>query len=159
MMGWAEPAHPGTGGTPAHPRRYNPPMSDDGGRIDKVELARLNHELVDAERRGAGGVEFFERLLDERCVVRRGDGTLVDRSCFIEALGDPRNSSDELTTEICQVQVFGDQAFVEALVRLRGRRRGNEVDGTFRNLRFFERRDGEWRLVMWFNKRLPASES
>ena len=75
------------------------------------------------------------------------------------ALADPGNVNEILETEIRQIQVLGYQAFVEALVRLKGRRRGKEVDGTFRNLRLFERRDGVWRLVMWYNKALPDWEA
>jgi ketosteroid isomerase-like protein len=52
-----------------------------------------------------------------------------------------------------------DQALVEVWVYLRGARGGHPVDATFRNLRFFERKDDGWRCVMWFNKPLRPSSN
>jgi ketosteroid isomerase-like protein len=116
------------------------------------ELRRLNIELTEQERRGVDAVAWFEGVLDDRLVFRRGNGTVVDKDGFLEGLKDPGNTNEVLTTEIRQVQMLGDQAFVEAEVRLKGTRGGKPVDGTFRNLRLFERQADGWRCVMWFNK-------
>jgi hypothetical protein len=120
------------------------------------QLAKLNRELTKEEKRGADGSEFFRQLLDERLVLIRADGSTVDKDGFLAGLADAKNVSEVLTTQIRQVSVMADQAFVEALVRLKGIRGGKPVDGSFRNLRLFERHDDGWRCVMWFNKRLDS---
>ena len=121
---------------------------------DLERLLELNLELGRHEQRSADGRVDLEGLLDERFTFRRGDGSIADRQEFLDGLADPGNRSDVLTTDVRQVQVLGDQAFVEAWVYLRGTRRGKPVDGTFRNLRLFQRTDDGWRCVMWFNRPL-----
>jgi ketosteroid isomerase-like protein len=124
------------------------------------ELLRLNLEITEQERRGADGAGFFGDVLDDRLCFRRGDGSTIGKDEFLSGLGDPSNVSETLTTTIRQVQVLGDQAFVEAWVYLKGARGGRRIDGEFRNLRFFERTsDGAWRCVMWFNKPVQSRSS
>jgi ketosteroid isomerase-like protein len=122
---------------------------------EAAKLLQLNLDITEAER--SADQPFFADMLDDRLCFRRGDGSTVGKQEFLDALGDSRNESKVLTTTIRQVQVLDDQAFVEAWVYLKGSRGGREVDGTFRNLRFFERTDDRWRCVMWFNKPLRPS--
>lgn len=110
--------------------------------------------MSEHESRGGAGTEFFEGLLADGFTFRRANGTSTDRTGFLEALGDAGNATESLTTTVRQIQVLGDQAFVEAHVHLIGRRGVKPVDATFRNLRLFEYANGEWRLVMWFNRRI-----
>jgi len=120
------------------------------------ELTRLNLLFGDWELRGQDDQarEQFNHYLDANLLFRRGDGTTASKQNFLDDLGDAENASERLDTDVTQVQVFGDQAIVVAHVYLKWRRRGNPVDGTFRNIRLFEQQDGVWRCVMWFNKRM-----
>jgi ketosteroid isomerase-like protein len=121
------------------------------------ELLRLNLEITEQERRGAEATPFFEHMLDDRLCFRRGDGSTIGKKEFLAGLADPGNTNEVLTASIRQAQILDDQAFVEAWVYLKGNRGGRLIDGTFRNLRFFERpSNGTWRCVMWFNKPLPS---
>lgn len=130
-------------------------MDDESAVHDVGLLLQLNLDLGEQERLGAEGRAFFERWLDARFRFRRGDGSTVDKEEFLDGLGDPANRSDVLTTDVRQIQVMDDQAFVEAWVYLDGTRRGNPVNGAYRNLRLFERGADGWHCVMWFNKPLP----
>jgi ketosteroid isomerase-like protein len=121
---------------------------------DEQKLLRLNLEMGEQELTGAASVAFFDELLDANFWFRRGNGSTVDKQGFLDGLADPGNRSDVLTTDVRQVQVLGDQAFVEAWVELEGTRGGKPVVGTFRNLRLFERAGDTWRCVMWFNKKV-----
>jgi hypothetical protein len=122
-------------------------------REEERQLMELNRELTEQEKRGAAGREFFRKLLDERFSFIRTDGSTVDKDGFLIGLADAGNTSEVLTTQIRQVRVMGSQAFVEALVHLKGTRSGQPIEGTFRNLRLFERRDEDWCCVMWLNRR------
>jgi hypothetical protein len=126
------------------------------------EIAELTYDNVrfgEEERNGAGGRSFFEQALDDTFRFRRGDGSVDTKDDFLRGLNDPANTSETLTTEVLQVQILGEQAFVEAQVRFKGRRRGADVEGVFRNLRLFEKRADMWRCVMWFNKRIGSLDS
>jgi hypothetical protein len=119
---------------------------------DAQKLLQLNLEMGERERVGAGSGAFFGELLDANFCFRRGTGTTVDKQGYLDGLADPGNRSDVLRTDVRQIHVLGDQAFVEAWVYLEGTRGGKPVIGTFRNLRLFERAADGWRCVMWFNK-------
>jgi len=102
-------------------------------REEERQLMELNRELTEQEKRGAAGREFFRKLLDERFSFIRTDGSTVDKDGFLIGLADAGNTSEVLTTQIRQVRVMGSQAFVEALVHLKGTRSGQPIEGTFRN--------------------------
>lgn len=119
---------------------------------DMAELTRLNEEFTEQERRGAAGVDFFSDALADDLCFRRASGKVVDKQAYLEGLKDPENTNDVLTSEIAQVGVVEDWALVEVAVRLKGTRGGVAVDGTFNNLRVFERTSNGWKCVLWFNR-------
>src|SRR4051812_10108780 len=133
-------------------------MKVGGSGDDAHALLELNLEMGRQELLGAAGRGFFDHLLDERFQFRRGNGSIADKQEYLDGLGGPGDSSDVLTTDARQLQILGDQAFVEAWVYLNGTRHGQPVDGTFRNLRLFERAPDGWRCVMWFNKPLAQPD-
>ena len=114
--------------------------------------------MTEEERRGADGAPFFEATLDARLAFRRGDGTVTDKVGFLAGLEDPGNTNEALTSETRQLLVFEDQAMAEVVVALVGTRGGKPVEGSFRNLRLFERQPDGWRCVMWFNKRVTQRD-
>jgi ketosteroid isomerase-like protein len=126
--------------------------SDDNGLRQLIDV---NMGFVENERLGAKGRQFFLERLDDNLQFRRGRGAIATKKSFIDDLGRPGNASEVLTAELRQVQVLGDQAFVEVIVYLKGTRGNKPIDGHFRNLRFFERNEnGDWKCVQWFNKGL-----
>jgi len=126
--------------------------------VDDIEnLRQINLQLADWELQGPHAPrDKVAAVLDERFLFRRVKGN-VDRDGFLAGLVDPKNRSDELVARIGQIQVFGQQAFVEVFVFLDGVRGGDPVKGWFRNLRVWEKlSDGCWRCVFWFNKPLDS---
>ena len=104
-----------------------------------AELVKTNLRFGEEERSGPRGKSFFEQTLDDTFYFRRGNGSIATKQDFLAGLEDPDNTSELLTTEILQVQMLGEQAFVEARVQFKGRRGGDDVEGVFRNLRLFEK--------------------
>jgi ketosteroid isomerase-like protein len=125
--------------------------------VDDVEyLRQINTQLGEWELQGPQATrEQVAAVLDERFWFRRAKGGMVDRDGFLTGLADPQNRSSELVSRVGQIQVLGEQAFVEVFVFLDGERGGKAVKGWFRNLRVWEKQpDGQWRCVFWFNKPL-----
>jgi ketosteroid isomerase-like protein len=122
---------------------------------DIEALRQINLQLADWELQGATAPrDQVAAVLDERLLFRRAKRD-VDRDGFLAGLADPANQSRQLEARIVQIQVLGDQAFVEVFVFLDGLRGGNPVKGWFRNIRVWEKQsDGCWRCVFWFNKQL-----
>jgi ketosteroid isomerase-like protein len=126
--------------------------------VDDIEtLHQINLQLADWELQGPQAPrDKVEAVLDDRFLFRRAKGN-VDRDGFLAGLADPKNRTDELVARIGQIQVFGEQAFVEAFVFLDGLRNGDAVKGWYRNLRVWEKQsDAVWRCVFWFNKPLDS---
>ena len=127
--------------------------------VGDIEYLRtVNLQLADWELQGPhASRDEVAAVLDEQFRFRRAKGGAVDRDGFLDGLTDGKNRSDELVARIVQIQVFGEQAFVEVFVYLNGLRGGNAVNGWFRNLRIWEKQaDGQWRCVFWFNKPLAS---
>jgi ketosteroid isomerase-like protein len=127
--------------------------------VDDIEyLRRINVQLADWELQGPhASRDEVAAVLDERFLFRRAKGGTVDRDDFVAGLADKQNRSDELVARVGQIQILGEQAFVEVFVFLDGLRGGNAVKGWFRNLRVWEKQsDGQWRCVFWFNKPLVS---
>lgn len=127
--------------------------------VNDVEYLRVvNLQLADWEKQGPqASRDEVAAVLDEHFLFRRAKGSPVSRDGFLSGLTDPTNRSDELVARIGQIQVFGEQAFVEVFVFLDGLRGGKAVKGWFRNLRVWEKQaDGRWRCVFWFNKPLAS---
>lgn len=125
--------------------------------VDDVEyLRQINVQLGEWELQGPHvSREQVAAVLDERFLFRRAKGGTADRNGFLTGLIDDKNRSDEIVTRVGQIQVLGEQAFVEVFVFLDGLRDGTAVKGWFRNLRVWEKQsDGKWRCVFWFNKPL-----
>jgi hypothetical protein len=48
-----------------------------------------------------------------------------------------------------------DLALCSLVVRFKGTRGGNPVDGIYRNTRVFVKRGDVWRCALWFNSKEP----
>lgn len=128
---------------------------------DDVESLRsLNIQVTEWERVGVAGGAELAKILAERFLFRRGDGTVTDGAGHLASLGASGNLNRELVARVVQVQVLDRQAIVEAHVYLDGDRGGKPVKGWFRNLRIWEKQpDDQWRCVFWFNRPLVVQSA
>jgi hypothetical protein len=114
--------------------------------------ARMHRE----EQRGAEGVPYFARLLDDDLRVRRPGGAVVTRERFLHDLARPDHRRTRIeAVEGPGIQVFGDRALVQVLLAVEGSDGDVPVDGVYRNIRVFERDGaGPWALTVWFDERV-----
>jgi Domain of unknown function (DUF4440) len=124
-----------------------------------IALADLNVQFGNQESAGAVATHFFLEHLDEGLRFGRANGTVIGRAAFLDGLGDPRNSTDKVSTDIEQIVMLDRQAIVTCVVRMRGRRAGAVADGRYLNIRLFELQSNRWRCVEWFNRRMPDAPS
>jgi Domain of unknown function (DUF4440) len=130
---------------------------------DLDAIRTLNLQMHVEEKRGAEGVTFFGRVLDQALRFRRANGAVVTRDEFLIGLANPDNHRDaiELVGPL-MCEVYENTAIASALLRVEGRNGTAPVNGLFRNIRIFSRPGPgrPWTLHIWFNDRVePTAES
>jgi len=125
--------------------------------MEDKQIIDILTRMPEAER--SRDAAFYESLLADKFIFRRGDGSVVDKPAYLGALIDPENTYSSLEQEIVSVQVYEFIAVANVHIRASGRRKGNDFGGTFRNIRVFVRDAAhvEWRLLGWFNEKIADS--
>ena len=114
-------------------------------------LAELNEEFGKAEQ--AKDTSFFANHLADNLVFRRASGATATKEEFLAGLASPGLIYHEINTEIKSIIKGGVKAAVEALVTVDMTKDGNNIKGSFKNVRFFEDQNGTWKLVYWYNEK------
>lgn len=112
-------------------------------------MDRLNRQFGDMEqRRDDEALQFFRRHLSDCLVFRRANKSVAGKRAFLEGLtkSDPFSSRE---SENVKVRVLNDRAVASLIVVATDRNDGSTR--SFRNIRFFTREDGIWRVDSWFN--------
>jgi hypothetical protein len=115
---------------------------------DNQRLIQLNKEMGKEEKNANG--PFFQDLLDEHFIFRRANGDIVDKQKYLEGLNDvPKDPYERLETHVQEVVI--DKETAVATVFIAAKRKSMERAGLFRNVRTFQRRGGEWKMIVWIN--------
>jgi ketosteroid isomerase-like protein len=115
--------------------------ADTAPRSDLDALLALNRDYIHSVQHG--DVRRFEEILAEDFLCSNPDGSLVDRSGFLQQTARPVTISG-LTTEDVRVRILGDIAIIHA------RTRYTTAAGEHRSGRYTDvwaRRDGRWLAV------------
>ena len=121
----------------------------------RSELMGLNERIPEAEK--TRDVARLDAILDADLIFKRADGSIVGRSAYLDSVKDMSNTIqwiDQMITSL-ELNKANDVAIVNAVVRFRGVRSGRDVQGIFRNIRYFRKVAG-WKLFLWHNDRLSA---
>jgi hypothetical protein len=115
---------------------------------DEDQLQRLNLSIADWEqKRDKEAIAKLDEILSPDLLFRRANKTVVGKREFMAGLRDP-SPFTKRESEQAAVEIQGDRALVTLTVAT------FKADGTeslYRNVRFFIRRAGHWRLEFWFN--------
>jgi ketosteroid isomerase-like protein len=113
-------------------------------------LKDLNAKICAAEmERNAA---YLASILADDLVFRRAGGAHVTKEQYLEVLRNEDNTYEYVHCDDIEViTVDPNTAFVSLLVWAKGRRGEEGFKGIYRNTRLFRRRDGDWRLAVWFN--------
>ena len=111
----------------------------------EAELTDLTRKMTDAEK--CGDVPFFREVLAEDLIFRRAKGAVVTKEQFILDLKE--DAYEKLEANVLEVRDYPDGAVVN--VKVIAKRRGEESEAQYLNVRRFVRRDGKWQLIAWLN--------
>ena len=112
------------------------------------ELTELNEQMAEQERRGDDeAATFFRTILADDLIFRRASGAVVTKQQFLYDLTP--DAFEVLNSSINGIQVHGEVAVVTVMVE--AKRRGQEQEKQYLNVRRFVRRRGQWQLEGWLN--------
>lgn len=116
-----------------------------------MELSELNKEFGKAEQ--ARNAAFFEKHLADHMVFRRASGVLSNKAEFLAGLVNPALIYHTINTEIISVNESSEKAVVKAVVTVDMTKDNVNIQGSFTNIRFFEKQHEVWKLITWFNEK------
>jgi hypothetical protein len=115
---------------------------------DESLLQSVNRELADWEQaRDTKAVRKLDELLSPDLLFRRADKSIVGKKDFMEALSGPSPFVKRESTNV-DVVLRNERALATLIVTT------TKKDGSvnhYRNIRWFARNGGRWRLEYWFN--------
>lgn len=120
---------------------------------EEARLAQLNDDIAQWEqRRDEDAIRELDACLSDGLLFRRADRTVVDKATFMGALNKPGPFAARESRNVA-VEIRGDRALATLTVVAT---RNDGTRGYYRNVRVFFRRDGNWRLELWFNDDLTS---
>lgn len=126
-------------GTPA-PDARSTAATDDIAAL-KTQAAAWDDAIVHKQR---GAIEA--NMAPEFLHIGE-DGTLSDRTAFLDAILSEHLSIAPYAMDGLQVRMFGDAALLTGTTRMRGAWRGKPFSSHYRFTDTYVRRDGAWRVV------------
>jgi ketosteroid isomerase-like protein len=110
-------------------------------KTDIDELTTLNRSYVASVQ--SGDVARFREILADDFMCSNPDGSLIDKSAFLEMIGKPARVTG-LAEDMVQIRLMGDFAIIHARIAYRSASGRSHVG---RYTDDWARRDGVWRCV------------
>ena len=115
---------------------------------DEQILIKLNRQISEAEKQG--NKSFFEDTLAENLIFRRASGQIVTKQKFLDDLAT--DAFDILIADIADVKIYQNTAVV--VVYITAKRKVDEQEGMYLNIRVFTKDPNQWKLSAWFNNKV-----
>lgn len=116
------------------------------------ELEDINRKIGTAEK--TKKPELVSDILSDDLIFRRANGLITLKGQFLADLVKLGDSTERLDAEGIEISVYETTAVVSLVVHMKGIRDNKPAEGSFRNIRVFERTPEGWKLQMWFNKKI-----
>lgn len=119
----------------------------------RKEILELEQQWETAVLKGE--VAFFERVLAPEFAHTNYSGEVRDRKHWLANHKPGRSPYRALNTQDLQVKSYGDTALVAGRIRPQGTSSaGQEIQGEYRFLRVWAKRDGHWQVVAFQSTRI-----
>jgi ketosteroid isomerase-like protein len=110
-----------------------------------LEVRTVGSELVKAVEQG--NTAALERLLAKDYVAIDIHGTAIDKRQRLQQFQDAGLSFESVGSEQQSVRAFGNTAIVTGIYNVKGVANGKPIDGQYRYLDVWVKRDGQWQAV------------
>ncbi|MGQ0537725.1 MAG: nuclear transport factor 2 family protein [Gemmatimonadaceae bacterium] len=105
--------------------------------------------LIDAENAAAHG-HAAKVLAEDFVAITRARGEEQARAALLQEIANPRNPNITRAIEAePRERVSGDIGMVRSIVRAVDKTQPGATPNRYRNIHVFERRQGDWRCVLW----------
>jgi hypothetical protein len=125
--------------------------SDEDREADRTLLSSLEEEWMASRLRGEA--ESTERLLDDSYRGGTPDGLAQTKAVFLQKIASSQQTASNADHTDRSIQVYGDVAISTGVATLCSPDRSH----SFRYLRVFQKRGGEWRLIAAQSARLRGA--
>lgn len=121
-----------------------------------AELLEINRRIPQAEKER--DVSYLDAVLDDTLMFKRADGTIVGKSAYLSSVKNEVNTVESIDQEVSGIEFneHNNVAIVNSIVKFTGTRSGKNVQGIFRNTRYFRNEMG-WKMFVWHNDKLSAA--
>lgn len=111
----------------------------------KSQIMSLDQQLNDAAMKG--DLAFFGKTMANRYVGVAPNGMILDKSVIAAHYQSGSLHYEAVSDSGIDIRVHGDCAVLTALATVKGHDGEADLTGTYRIMRVFLRRDGEWQIV------------
>ena len=111
---------------------------------DEQQIRHINEAWVDALTHG--DTETLNRVMDDQCIfsyVLEGD----DKAQFLSDIESGELRVDTLSRENVEVSIYGSTGVLTALDTAVWTYRGQLIEGPYRTLHVYAKREGQWQIV------------
>lgn len=112
--------------------------------VAESELKELNKEWVAAFL--SGDTATLDRIMADDCTFNytlEGDS----KQQFIADIESGELKAEEMTRENVEVRIYGQTAVLTGLDTAKWRYKGHEIEGYYRTIHVYARRDERWQIV------------
>jgi ketosteroid isomerase-like protein len=110
------------------------------------EIIALRSRWIEAEEKK--NIPFLAELIAEDCVIGNSQGQVLEKTKFLQTIGDPNRVFRETNMHNIRVRGYGDIAIMTEDVTIEGSDKGVPFGGEFRFIRIFHRESGTWHVVL-----------
>lgn len=121
-----------------------------------AELLDLNNRIPEAEKKR--DVTYLDNILDAGLVFKRADGSIADKPAYLASIVNEANTVVYIEQIVLSIEFNKEKnlAISNSVVKFHGNRSGKDVQGIFRNIRYFRNQSG-WRMFVWHNDKLSST--
>jgi ketosteroid isomerase-like protein len=125
------------------------------GRTSQIEVLEIERQVEAAVLKG--DLEFFERILAEEFTHTTQSGVMRDRKQWLANHKAGQSPYDALNTQDLKALDYGDVVVVTGRIQPQGRTStGQPIEGEYRFLRVWVKRDGQWKAVAFQSTRIAS---
>jgi ketosteroid isomerase-like protein len=135
-----------------------------GAAADLPKPGAAEREVRELERKFEqavikGDIAFFDRVLAKDFTHTTQSGKFRDRQEWLANHKAGQSNYDALNVDQLAVHAYGDTAVVTAAIKPQGRdSQGKPMEGRYRYLRVWVRRDGTWQVVAFQSTRIADTK-
>lgn len=124
-----------------------------GGNSEQ-EVRTVLRQMIEADLKGDAAT--LDRTMTEDYTITRDNGVVRNKAETLQGIKDGTTKFGVFDTSDIQIRIYDNAALVTFRENIKGSRAGKDMNGQFREVRFFIKRGGSWRAVLAQRTRISS---